>query len=150
MPRIIVEVKIMKTILILSLISLAACSSSNKQKSLEHHPPVVSGEIQIAPALEQKAAKGATLYIIAKSAAGGPPVAVKKMNVDSFPLSFELMPQDMMMQQGMSLDVNLIVTARIDKDGIAGPAEPGDLEGKTTQAVPLGTKEIKIKIDKAY
>ena len=37
--------------------------------------------------------------------------------------------------------------ARLDKDGVAGPDQPGDLVGEVT-AVPLGAEDVEIRIDR--
>ncbi|MDO8526974.1 MAG: hypothetical protein Q7T03_04715 [Deltaproteobacteria bacterium] len=124
-------------------------SGDQPQMPSADHPPIAGGEISMAPALKGKVQTGSVLFVIAKPSAGGPPLAVKKMEVSTFPVSFALMPQDIMMK-GMPMDGTLEVIARIDKDGMAGPASSGDMEGRTAKPVSMGTAGIQIKIDKVY
>jgi cytochrome c-type biogenesis protein CcmH len=55
------------------------------------------------------------------------------------------------MTQGTELRGMVTVLARLDKDGQAGPAQPGDLEGQYEKnPTPVGTKDVEIVINKEY
>lgn len=106
----------------------------------------IRGTITVSPNLASKVKQGATLFIFAKQQPGaGPPLAVKRTTVSTFPLTFEL-TKDNVMQPGMPFDGDVYLTARIDGDGIAG-AGPGDLEGVTTKPVAVGTGNVALTID---
>lgn len=77
------------------------------------------------------------LFVIARNAAGGPPLAVKRLPVGPFPLAFELGPADVMIA-GRPFAGPITLTARVDRDGdpltrtsdepiaaLAAPVEPG-------------------------
>jgi cytochrome c-type biogenesis protein CcmH len=72
------------------------------------------------------------LFIIARASVGGkpvdgPPVAVKKIDAPTFPLSFSLTnANNMMGTEFYPGDLTLLV--RLDADGIAGPKQPDDIE----------------------
>lgn len=107
----------------------------------------IRGTISLDPKLASKLPSSATLYIIAKANQGpGAPVAVVREPLPkSFPVEFELSQEDTMMQ-GVEFEGSLWLTARIDQDGSAG-AMPGDLEGVSKSAVPVGTAGVALTID---
>lgn len=110
---------------------------------------LLSGTVTLDPKLSGRVAPGDIVYIIAKSEQGGPPLAVKKTIVTAFPMQFELQEGDAMIP-GRPLAGEVIVVFRVDKDGMAGPPQPGDLEGKTLKPVKIGNQTVAIKIDKSY
>jgi cytochrome c-type biogenesis protein CcmH len=52
------------------------------------------------------------------------------------------------MVQGRPFQGNLRITARLDSDGSAGPAQPGDMEGISSGLVPVGAKNVNITVDR--
>jgi hypothetical protein len=86
------------------------------------------GTIDLSAALKQKNTTGRVLFLIVRSTAGGAPVAVKKFTGMSFPLSFEIGPEDNMVGEDY-FEGDITVTARLDADGAAGPKSPDDREG---------------------
>ncbi|OGQ05802.1 MAG: hypothetical protein A2W61_06805 [Deltaproteobacteria bacterium RIFCSPLOWO2_01_44_7] len=140
--------------IVLLLICVAGCSSYFTPYHSETAPSLESGillagTIIIDSKLHKKIQPSDTLYIIAKKGDGMPPLAVKKMAVGAFPLKFELGSQDIMMH-GASLEGDVILVARIDQDGMAGPPQKGDLEGRTAKPISIGDQSIEIKIDKSF
>ena len=106
----------------------------------------IAGTIDISPSLKAKLPSNATLFVFAKPNAGpGAPLAVLSQPVGSFPVSFELTENNVMMA-GMPFEGALYVTARVDADGVAG-GSPGDLEGRTASPVPVGTTGVTVTID---
>lgn len=125
---------------------VAAGTAAPAQPAAGGAPGAIRGTIAISPALASKVKQGATLFIFAKQQrGGGPPLAVKRTTVSTFPLTFEL-TKDNVMQPGMPFDGDVYLTARIDGDGIAG-AGAGDLEGVTTAPVPVGGPTVSLTID---
>ena len=93
----------------------------------------------------------AVLFIIARSggAAGGPPLAVKKIERPVFPLTYTLGPEDVMMQ-GMPLSGKIAISVRLDGDGNAMTRQPGDLIGEyKNNPVVVGAQKVDIVIDRA-
>ena len=107
----------------------------------------LSGMIRLAPALSEAVPPGAVLFIILRQGAG-PPLAVKRISQPRFPLPFSVGEEDQMIP-GRPFEGPVEVVARLDRDGRAGPPEPGDLEGRFEGAV-IGDREVNILIDKRY
>jgi hypothetical protein len=100
----------------------------------------------VADALQHQATEGAVLFVIARNAGGGPPLAVKRIPSPSFPVEFELGPDDRMIQQ-LPFVGPLTLSARLDSDGNATTRTPGDLEGRLEGEVPTGSSGIRIELD---
>src|SRR5687768_11550890 len=89
---------------------------------------VIAGLVSIDPQLADKAGPNAVLFVIVRRPGGAPrPVAVKRIDRPQFPVTFEITNKDVMVQ-GSELRGMVDVIARLDKDGTAGPPQPGDLE----------------------
>lgn len=112
---------------------------------------VIAGRVSIAPELAAKVSPTDVLFVIVRRPQGAPrPLAVKRIDRPQFPVSFELTNADVM-AEGSELRGMVDVLARLDKDGLAGPPQPGDLEGRFEKNPTLaGSKEVEITIDKAY
>ena len=109
----------------------------------------ISGRVEISPALKAKLGPKDVLFIIARGAAGGPPLAAVKGPASSLPADFSL-DDSMAMAAGANLSSQKAVTivARITKSGQPTP-NPGDLEG-TVNSVKVGSQGVKIVIDKVH
>jgi hypothetical protein len=108
----------------------------------------VSGTITVDPKLRTSVDPNAALFIIARSAssAGGPPLAVKKIDKPSFPLGYSLSQENVMMQ-GTPFTGKITISVRLDKDGNAVTRGPGDLTGEYKKnPVDVGTKNVDIMI----
>jgi len=115
---------------------------------------IVSGTIQLAGGLHDRIGKNAALFIIARPApVGGPPLAVKRLDVPSFPFDYTLSKTDAMMGQGIDwneIDA-LYLSAKIDADGSIGGAKTGDMDGVYAQnPVQPGAAGIDIVIDTVH
>ena len=51
---------------------------------------------------------------------------------------------------GVAFEGEVSLSAHLDADGAAGPASPGDLEGRTVRPVRVGARGVRIVIDKAF
>ncbi len=91
----------------------------------------VSGTITIDAKLKSNIDPNAALFIIARPAggAGGPPLAVKKIDKPKFPLSYSLSQENVMMQ-GTPFSGKINITVRLDKDGNPTTRDAGDLGGE--------------------
>ena len=110
---------------------------------------VISGTIEVVPALRTKAEGKPVLFLIARKGGGGPPLAVVRVANPRFPLKFEVSKRNVMIP-GVPFEGMVTLTARLDADGSAGPASAGDLEGRTARPVRVGEKNVRIVIDKAF
>lgn len=108
----------------------------------------IRGRVAMAPALADRQASGATLFVIARGGTGGPPLAVKRIVSPSFPVEFEIGPADRMIQT-LPFVGPLMLTARLDGDGNATSRSPGDLQGTFAESVEPGRDGIEIVLDQA-
>jgi len=109
----------------------------------------IEGTISVDPKLKAKLDSRDALYIIVRSAgsAGGPPLAVKKVERPVFPLSYSLGPENMMIP-GRPFSGKVDVSVRLDKDGNAMTRDPGSLKGDYKKnPVEIGSQRVDIIID---
>ena len=106
----------------------------------------VSGTVTVDPAVKSTVPDSATLFIFAraKGAQGGPPLAVQRFAETQFPYKFKIGQPDVMIP-GVKFDGELILTARIDRDGNA-KSSPGDIEGSRETAV--GGENVDITLNR--
>jgi cytochrome c-type biogenesis protein CcmH len=89
--------------------------------------------VEIDPTLAREATPDAVLYVFARSAAGGPPVAVKRLQPRSWPVTVSLGDADSPMPTArLSEQSSVTVVARLSKSGLAN-ASSGDLESDPVQ-----------------
>jgi cytochrome c-type biogenesis protein CcmH len=108
----------------------------------------ISGKIIIDPKLKDKVNGQAALFIIARpEGAGGPPVAVKKMEQPKFPLTYTIGSENAMMQ-GVPLSGKLSISVRLDSDSNPMTHDPGDMTGEYKKnPVAIGAHNVDIVID---
>jgi cytochrome c-type biogenesis protein CcmH len=109
----------------------------------------ISGKIIIDAKLKASIDPKAALFIIARPAGGGggPPLAVKKIDNPSFPLTFSLSQENVMIR-GVPFTGKIIITARLDKDGNPTTRGSGDMTGDYKKnPVEVGAKNVDIVID---
>ncbi len=107
---------------------------------------VVSGVLRLDDKLKAKVAAGDVIYLVARNAENpGPPLAVKKLTVASWPITFSLDSRDAMFE-GTQMKGKVIVQARVDKDGDAATKTPGDVTG-ASRAIELPADKVVITLD---
>jgi cytochrome c-type biogenesis protein CcmH/NrfG len=109
----------------------------------------ISGKITIDPKLKDKIDPQAALFIIARPAAatGGPPLAVKKIDKPTFPLTYSLSQENVMMQ-GTPFTGKINITVRLDKDGNPTTRGAGDLTGEYKKnPAEVGMKNADVIVD---
>jgi cytochrome c-type biogenesis protein CcmH len=109
----------------------------------------ISGKITIDAKLKDKIDTQAALFIIARPAGGaaGPPLAVKKIDKPTFPLSYSLGQENVMMQ-GTPFAGKINITVRLDKDGNAMTREAGNLLGDYKKnPAEVGSQNVDIILD---
>jgi cytochrome c-type biogenesis protein CcmH len=91
------------------------------------------------------------LFVIVRRPGSAPrPLAAKRIDHPQFPVAFEITNKDMMIE-GSELRGMVDVIARLDRDGMAGPAQPGDLEGRFEKNPTLpGATDVEIMINKEH
>lgn len=106
----------------------------------------IRGTLRLAPELASSQPPGAVLFLIARGEAPGPPLAVKRIEAPSFPLDFEIGPDDRMLE-ALPFAGPLRLTARLDADGNATSRSPGDLQGSARSAVSPGASGVELVLD---
>jgi cytochrome c-type biogenesis protein CcmH len=104
--------------------------------------------VSLAPALAASISPDTTVFIYAqpKDGAGGPPLAVKRLQVKDLPLDVKLSDQDAVVPgRVISAYDDLQVTARISRSGTAAP-HAGDLIGRG-EWLKAVAKQVPIVID---
>ena len=111
----------------------------------------ISGTITVAPSLAGRLASGDVIYIIARDAdRPGPPLAVQQVLNAQFPLHYTLSSADLMMQ-GANFQGKVNIVVRLDRDGAAGPPQPGDMEGVFAgNPATVGDQKVDIIINKMF
>jgi cytochrome c-type biogenesis protein CcmH len=109
----------------------------------------ISGVVTIDPQLVSKMAPTDVLFVIVRRPSGPPrPLAALRIEHPTFPFRFEVTNADVMIQ-GSELRGMVNVIARLDKDGSAGPAQPGDIEGEYAKnPTMVGAKDVEIVLNK--
>lgn len=119
----------------------------------EKSPVFVKGEIIVPEALRADATGVETLFIIVYDEASPMPMPFgaqkEKAPVDlSQPIPFLITKEALrVMNPDAPQPQSMRVKVRLDKDGIAGPDQPGDLTGEVT-GVPFGKSDQTIEISK--
>lgn len=107
----------------------------------------IRGSLDLTPALKAKLGAQDVIFLFARPAQGGPPVAAVRGPAVKFPMDFELSDR-WAMNPGNLLSQHKQVTlvARISRSG--GPmAQPGDMEGSVKE-VAVGAQGVQLVIDK--
>jgi hypothetical protein len=106
----------------------------------------IHGTLRLAAELEGAQPSGAVVFLIARTAGAGPPLAVKRIEAPRFPLDFEIGPADRMLAT-MPFAGAIQLSARLDSDGNATSRTPGDLMGVAHQPVAPGASGVEIVLD---
>lgn len=111
--------------------------------------PALTVTVELAPAITDRLAEGATLFVFARPENGeGPPVAVRRVAADGFPVVLTLSDADRLMPtQTLSMQTRVQLAARISASGDASAA-PGDLEAAVQVADVVDGAKITLVIDR--
>ncbi len=109
----------------------------------------VDGRVSLDVSVTNRAPSGATLFVTVRNAGSGdrgPPLAVKKIESPSFPLTFHVDSSDVMMA-GMPFTGPFDVSARLDSDGNAMTRDPNDLVVSRSLTGVMPGAKIELVID---
>ena len=108
---------------------------------------VVWGEINIDPKLRDRIANDAVLFVFAKPVGqGGPPLAVARSGINSWPVRFRLDDSaSMLPDRKLSQFDSVVVEARISRSGTP-TAQRGDLRAVSPAVNPRSTKPLQLVI----
>lgn len=106
----------------------------------------VRGTVEIDASLRDRVAAGDTLFVVARSGAGGPPYAVLRTPANRFPREFDLDDTLAMMPgHDLSSAESVVVEARVSRSGNASP-QPGDLRAVSAPLRVADHSQIRLKI----
>jgi cytochrome c-type biogenesis protein CcmH len=138
--------------LVLSATAVAVGAGCYK-KSEPPKPATITGSVTVAPELAKDITPEHILFIVVRPADAppfGPPVAAQKMTNLTFPVQYSVSQKDVFFE-GVTLEGKVNVYAKLDKDGNAGPPEPGDFEGEFKgNPVMVGATGVDIVVDKIH
>jgi hypothetical protein len=105
----------------------------------------IEGSIEIAPERAGALPAGGVLFVIARSqgAQGGPPLAVLRIPEPSFPLSFRIGPDDVMIPS-MQFVGSISLSARLDADGNAMTRGAEDLSSAVEESLEPGATGVRL------
>ncbi len=105
--------------------------------------PGLAGVVELDPGLTGSIGRGATVFIAVREAGidKGPPVAVKRLSVDGFPLRFSITDADSM--AGESLPDSVRIDVRVDSDGNPATREPNDPKAALDE-VAVGRTDLRL------
>ena len=106
---------------------------------------IISGVVDVAQEAKGAVNPSWTLYVIARPAGGGPPLAAVKEANPSFPYSFIMTEKNIMMGEATP-GMEIVVEARLDEDGDAITKGPKDLFGKATKPSTLGSDGVSVTL----
>lgn len=105
--------------------------------------------VELDPTLAREATPGAVLYVIARGAAGGPPVAVKRLQPRAWPVTVALGDADSPMPTApLSAQSSVTLVARLSKSGDAAAAS-GDLESEPVQVQASTGSSATLRLDRS-
>jgi cytochrome c-type biogenesis protein CcmH len=104
--------------------------------------------VTLAPALQDQAGAGDTLFVFVRAPGGGPPLAIRRIDAPSFPVSVTLGPADRMLAGvQMTTGAEVTVGARLSRSGQA-QAQPGDLESEPAALVLAASGTLALALER--
>lgn len=107
----------------------------------------ISGTITIADALSKKVTAGETMWLVVRPGDGrpGPPLAIQRLSVGTFPQDFTVSSRDAMIQ-GIPFAGQVDITVRVDQDGNPMTHSKGEVYG-TVQGIKVGSADVTVQLD---
>jgi len=126
--------------------ALAAASGAQSAGATGAASGAIEGTLELAPDLVGKVPPGAVLFVIARTAPVGPPLAVVRVANPVFPQRFSIGPDDRMIES-MPFAGEIRLSVRVDGDGNVMTRNPGDLQGETGVPNAPGDRGVTLLID---
>jgi cytochrome c-type biogenesis protein CcmH len=125
---------------------MAVSTPAPAPNSIASSGKAISGKIELSAELKSKIKSGDILMVIARKPGERMPVAVLRVPVSNFPMSFTLNDSLAMNPSApLSQLTEASVEVRISKTGMAKP-EAGDLIS-TPKTIQLGVKDVRVLVD---
>ena len=114
--------------------------------------PGIEIEVTIDPTLARSAAPGDALFVFARKVGsdGGPPLAVKRIALESFPVRLRLTDADSPMPAAkLSTAAQVVIQARLSKSGNA-ESSSGDLEADPVTVDSKSRERVTLQITRSH
>lgn len=123
-------------------------SPASAQAAAPASTVAVKVAVSIAPAIAAQIKSPLSLFVLARTAEGGPPLAVVRLTSDQLPTTIDLSDANAMIAgRGLSSVPKAQIVARLSKSG-SPQAQPGDFFGEADYDVQPGTGSVSIVIDR--
>jgi hypothetical protein len=127
-------------------VEMARAAGASRTAATGATSAAIEGTLELAPDLVGRVPPGAVLFVVARTAQAGPPLAVVRVTDPSFPLRFSIGPDDRMIQT-MPFAGDILLSARVDADGDAMTRSAGDLRGASGIPNSPGDRGVTLLID---
>lgn len=107
--------------------------------------PAIRGTLRLADGVAEPG--GGVLFVIARSGAGGPPLAVLRLAPGPFPMDFAIGPEHVMIPGG-AFEGPITLTARVDLDGDPTSRDPDDLNAAAPSPLQPGATGVDLVLMK--
>jgi cytochrome c-type biogenesis protein CcmH len=126
----------------------SAPAAADTVAAVPANTPSVSVTLSVAPEIAARIKEPTNLFVLARTAEGGPPLAVVRLSSDQLPLTVDLSDSNAMIAgRGLSSVPRVQIVARISRSG--GPqAQSGDFYGEAEYEVQPGKGTVSIVIDR--
>lgn len=113
--------------------------------------PGIDIEVGIDPTLAREASRGEALFVFARKVGGaGPPLAARRIRLESFPVRLRLTDADSPMPAGkLSSAARVVIQARLSKSGNA-EATSGDLEADPLTVDTTSRERVTLQITRSH
>ena len=116
------------------------------------HPAVppawtITGTLDVKPELRERLGETDVVYVTARVPGQRMPVAVARIERPAYPVEFTLEPTHSMGEESGDAGGGYEISARLSRAGTAGPAQPGDLEGRADGLARPGAAGIAVTLD---
>ncbi len=110
---------------------------------------IIKVQISLDKTLASAVKPGAVLFVFAKAInGGGPPVAAKRIEVNTFPIQLELSDADSLMPSAkLSSQEKVSISARISMQGVAD-SQAGDIEAQAVIIETRSNKTAEVKLSR--
>ncbi|MBI5500969.1 MAG: hypothetical protein HY907_12055 [Deltaproteobacteria bacterium] len=105
----------------------------------------ISGKVELAPQFAGKVGASDVLYVIARKPGERQPLAVERYEAPAFPLDYTLHTGHG--GGGPEPPAGMEVVAKLSRSGLAGPPQPGDLEGSHDGVAAAGATDVNITLN---
>lgn len=125
-----------------------AAGSPHSGAPVNMDAPIVDGTLELGTEQKKMDFKGWTIYVLVRLVdQPAPPLAVTRLPVDKFPVSYSLTNANLMVGEAPKAGAKILIEARLDKDGDPISKNPGDVYGFSQKPLGVGDHNAKVVLD---